>query len=44
MIASAAWAETNARAPLTESNTNYATRIPEVLVVDTPIIEGNTVN
>jgi len=44
MIASAAWAETNTPPPLTECNTNSATRIPEVLVVDTPIIEGNTVN
>ncbi len=44
MIATAAWAESNTPPPLTESSTNAAISLPEVLVVDTPIIEGNTVN
>jgi outer membrane cobalamin receptor len=44
MVPSAAWAETNNQPPLRGSKTDNATRLPEVLVVDTPIIEGNTVN
>jgi outer membrane cobalamin receptor len=44
MIASAAWADANTPPSVTESSTTRGTRLPEVLVVDTPIIEGNTVN
>jgi outer membrane cobalamin receptor len=44
MAASAAWAESDPPPSPAESSDTSATRLPEVLVVDTPIIEGNTVN
>jgi outer membrane cobalamin receptor len=44
MTASAAWAETDTPPSVAEAATTHTTPRPEVLVVDTPIIEGNAVN